>query len=465
MSDDKIMSEGYQKRVDFGPADATKSAFGPVGLIGAALNPYAAIGKIASPISFADELRNRLGKTNEKIVENAAEAKRLLQLRSELEASLTAISALTPPLQHKGGETEADAAAEEVFETGCIRDFIELGKWTRAKDFVFPEASDNPPVIEYLVASPSCYNSDDYVIGEARFEAGSYWFGNRQPYAYRVVPKDNVSTAIEIPDGFTVWEGGACPFPLGATLEVLTRRCGVWPIDVKNETPLLWVHEGHDLDIIAYRIIEATADQVRTTDSDASSGDERIEQTISTLQASSGEGEKTSICADTQNDGAGGASQPLTSDGRVGQCDVTHSAPEAPDGFTAWDATSNCRFVGDTIVKCWMGGDDYMGPLRAGDVDWDHKSDPVLAVKVIRYADGSEPTDTPTEPAAYSPVNNADEPVTKPEADFFAQAILPVQSGIEFSVDGGPKQATGAAKLFGGLGIFGKPKALVGEGA
>lgn len=49
MSDDKIMSEGYQKRVDFGPADAAKAAFGPVGLMGAALNPYAAIGKIASP--------------------------------------------------------------------------------------------------------------------------------------------------------------------------------------------------------------------------------------------------------------------------------------------------------------------------------------------------------------------------------------------------------------------------------
>lgn len=77
---------------------------------------------------------------------------------------------------------------------------------------------------------------------------------------------------------------------------------------------------------------------------------------------------------------------------------------------------------------------------------------------------GTPPIDA-TEPAAYSPVNNADEPVTKPEADFFAQALIPVQPGIEFSVDGGPKQATGAAKLFGGLGIFGKPKALVGEGA
>lgn len=220
--------------------------------------------------------------------------------------------------------------------------------------------------------------------------------------------------APELPDGFTVWEGGACPFPLGATLEVLTRRCGVWPIDVKNEAPLLWEHEGHDLDIIAYRII-SSSEADSGPRSEAIAGDERIEQTISTLQASSGEGETTvSELGAADVDGV---------DAQTAGATLPDGGQESPDLLQE----SRCSVAGCEI----------------------HGTPPIDA----------------TEPAAYSPVNNADEPVTKPEADFFAQALIPVQPGIEFSVDGGPKQATGAAKLFGGLGIFGKPKALVGEGA
>lgn len=61
--------------------------------------------------------------------------------------------------------------------------------------------------------------------------------------------------APEIPEGFTKWEGGECPFDIGTRLEVLTRKNGVWPVTIKPEAPLLWEHEGHDLDIIAYRVL------------------------------------------------------------------------------------------------------------------------------------------------------------------------------------------------------------------
>lgn len=66
---------------------------------------------------------------------------------------------------------------------------------------------------------------------------------------------------VEIPEGFTKWEGGYCPFSIGTTLEVFTRKTGVWPVTVKPEAPLLWEHEGHALDIIAYRVIEPQASE------------------------------------------------------------------------------------------------------------------------------------------------------------------------------------------------------------
>lgn len=60
---------------------------------------------------------------------------------------------------------------------------------------------------------------------------------------------------VEIPDGFVKWEGGESPFFIGTHLEVFTRKNGVWPVVIKPEAPLLWEHEGHDLDIIAYRVL------------------------------------------------------------------------------------------------------------------------------------------------------------------------------------------------------------------
>lgn len=60
---------------------------------------------------------------------------------------------------------------------------------------------------------------------------------------------------VEIPEGFTRWDSGYCPFDIGTHLEVFTRKNGVWPVVIKPEAPLLWEHEGHDLDIIAYRVL------------------------------------------------------------------------------------------------------------------------------------------------------------------------------------------------------------------
>lgn len=60
---------------------------------------------------------------------------------------------------------------------------------------------------------------------------------------------------VEIPEGFVKWEGGESPFFIGTHLEVFTRKNGVWPVVIKPEAPLLWEHEGHDLDIIAYRVL------------------------------------------------------------------------------------------------------------------------------------------------------------------------------------------------------------------
>jgi hypothetical protein len=86
----------------------------------------------------------------------------------------------------------------------------------------------------------------------------------------------------EIPEGFTKWKGGKRPVAIGTLLDVLTRGCGVHTVMIKNDGELLWINEGHDLDIIAYRIIEA---------SDVEEA-ERI-QGPSALVSSPGEGEES----------------------------------------------------------------------------------------------------------------------------------------------------------------------------
>lgn len=75
------------------------------------------------------------------------------------------------------------------------------------------------------------------------------------------VDQTNTDTvaAVDIPEGFIPWESGYCPFGIGTHVEVLTRKNGVWPVVIKPEAPLLWEHEGHDLDIIAYKVISEPA--------------------------------------------------------------------------------------------------------------------------------------------------------------------------------------------------------------
>lgn len=310
-----------------------------------------------------------------------------------------------------------------------------------AKDFDWHHASD--PILGYQLVTPAPHPSPE---------------------------TDKLAEFLKL-EGAVKWEGGeACPMAFGAEADVLwdSGRSDRIIVDSYWLDGVMWQHHGEGDDILAYRIVETPADQVRTTDGDASSGDARIEPPISTLQASSGEGETNWEAA--QRD--------LKPEDALTQADRDHLLtfcglfPEnCVEELTDLTLT---LLAGLKLIKSEFDCTPTLAGYEAARRIFDgvanrplNPQPPTEEIKawaqdvMARHRDA----ETPTEPAAYSPVNNADEPVTKPEADFFAQAILPVQSGIEFSVDGGPKQATGAAKLFGGLGIFGKPKALVGEGA
>ncbi len=64
---------------------------------------------------------------------------------------------------------------------------------------------------------------------------------------------------VEIPEGFTKWEGGECPLPVGTRFDMICRACGPWhDMEVLADSSLEWQHTGRDLDVIAYRIIEAS---------------------------------------------------------------------------------------------------------------------------------------------------------------------------------------------------------------
>lgn len=313
---DKIYSEGVEKRIGggFGPADAAQWAPG-LGLLkegaGAALGGGLPMAMSRKPTTVLEDLKLQRINRAASYEHHSALAKQAEQAIADLDL---AISALTPPLQHKGGG-EADE-----------------GRPTTS-DIV---ASAGMPTDDQIAANVV----DDHakrIMCDSRCERLG-WDAHRNGWSLDDCPGGDHTEARE-------WRNG-------------------WACREQHIRSAVAISEGV--------------------------GDARIEPPISTLQASSGEGETTK----------------------------------------------------EAIA--YFGTDAGLIQLNS---------------------DGSTENLTSTEPAAYSPVNNADEPVTKPEADFFAQAILPVQSGIEFSVDGGPKQATGAAKLFGGLGIFGKPKALVGEGA
>lgn len=218
-------------------------------------------------------------------------------------------------------------------------------------------------------------------------------------------------TEAAIPEGFTRWEGGdKSPVAEGVPVEIVFRSGGPVLIAYYNMhvmgayTICSWRHNEEPDDIIAYRII-SSSEADSGPRSEAPAGDARIEPPISTLQASSGEGETTvSELGAADVDGV---------DAQTAGATLPDGGQESPDLLQE----SRCSVAGCEI----------------------HGTPPIDA----------------TEPAAYSPVNNADEPVTKPEADVFYHGL---QAEAEAKKDP-------VAKLFGAGGIFGKPKALAGEGA
>ena len=71
--------------------------------------------------------------------------------------------------------------------------------------------------------------------------------------------REQLEREPEIPEGFTKWDGGECPLPVGTRFDMICRACGPWhDMEVLADSTLEWQHTGRDLDIIAYRIIEAS---------------------------------------------------------------------------------------------------------------------------------------------------------------------------------------------------------------
>lgn len=217
--------------------------------------------------------------------------------------------------------------------------------------------------------------------------------------------------ASEIPEGFNKWEGGECPVPDGARVEVIYRRHyeadpHAW-YSYPSDHPDTWIHNGTDGDIIAYRVLEASE-----TESEPQSKGE-------------GTGERGAWSDGYASFGMGIPRDAHAPDPELGEQDPWYAGwDEAaricganleaiPPGFTKWNPSTQCRFHGDTLVRCWMGGDDFMGPLLARDVDWDHKSDPVLAVKVVRYSDGRTPEEIETAQNSEAERTGSDSPPTE----------------------------------------------------
>lgn len=91
--------------------------------------------------------------------------------------------------------------------------------------------------------------------------------GFEDPISGCWVPTVASETAdVEIPEGFTKWEGGECPVQYGTRVAVFYRQHGSeeaheWESHGKGDTLETWAHDGSGGDIIAYRVIYQPADQ------------------------------------------------------------------------------------------------------------------------------------------------------------------------------------------------------------
>ncbi len=95
-------------------------------------------------------------------------------------------------------------------------------------------------------------------------------------------PPPAAVTEREIPEGFTKWNGGECPIPDGCTFDVVLDDGRIYRDRFKYAfwaTDLRWAH-GHGCgdDIIAYRIIEASASAASVPSDDACALPGSVEQ-------------------------------------------------------------------------------------------------------------------------------------------------------------------------------------------
>ncbi|HPN07632.1 MAG TPA: hypothetical protein PK050_17620, partial [Hyphomonadaceae bacterium] len=158
-----------------------------------------------------------------------------------------AISALTPPLQHKGGETEAGDSADPWTEghragfSAHDRDLnrsdiwqvgYSVGEIDRQRNIALGEPVPNydgtkpepPEPISTLQASS----------GEGEIIVGEPWpgpCGEIAPRAARAEANTEAALAEFMQrEGAVRHNGGPRPIPVGWHFEALTRGCGVWPM-------------------------------------------------------------------------------------------------------------------------------------------------------------------------------------------------------------------------------------------
>lgn len=210
-------------------------------------------------MALIDELKERADKLD---AEMLALSGRLKEIERESDAVHICINALdiAEMDEERAADADLDMAALEAPAQLVHPD--ELRDAPPAASEEEKETSDNqpctchpddaPPVCQRLYAASQCqttyYDKMKLVASAAPAED----FTLLDPAVLRDAP--------EIPEGFTKWEGGYCPLEIGTEAEVLTRKCGTWHVTTKPEAPLLWEHEGHDLDIVGYRIIYTKAE-------------------------------------------------------------------------------------------------------------------------------------------------------------------------------------------------------------
>lgn len=95
------------------------------------------------------------------------------------------------------------------------------------------------------------------------------------------------------------------------------------------------------------------------------------------LDAQSTQGDSQSASGSSDSDASLAPSEPT----RALADGVEPSPHILPAGYNAWPG--NPRPADTDIVICWMGGDDFVGPLKATDFDWNCEPDPIRGYQIV----------------------------------------------------------------------------------